>query len=193
MNSSEKDTKTVRVPIFNGKLEAFQTQWVRFRAYAKLGGFLKAISESPEPDLPNNQNEADNPTGTDEEIKKMKAAVDRNDSAMASLTLAFETDELIAMILSVQSTDWPEGLASDVIKKLKNKYKPQDIMSLVDKKVELNKIKMKATDDPKVLFDQITAVETRFQTKTHQIKEEDKIAIILSQAPMKYKTVLTNE
>ena len=66
-------------------------------------------------------------------------------------------------------------------------------MILVDEKVKLNKIKMKSTDNSKVLFNQITAVETRFQIKTHQIKEKEKIAVILSQALMKYKTVLTNK
>ena len=55
---------------------------------------------------------------------------------MASLTLAFETDELITMFLSIQSVDWPEGLACDIIKHLKEKYKPADIMSLVDEKIE---------------------------------------------------------
>ena len=162
MNSSEKDTKTVSVPIFNGKHEAFQTWWVRFRAYAKLSRFLKAIGENPEPDLPNNQNEADNLTGNNNETKKKKAAVDCNNLAIASLTLAFETEDMIAIILSFQSVDQPEELASDVIKKLKDKFKFEDIMSLVDEKVELNKIKIKSIDDPKVLFDQITAVETRF-------------------------------
>ena len=52
---------------------------------------------------------------------------------------------------------------------------------------------MNANDDPKVLFDQIMAVETRFQIKTHKIKEKEKITVILSQALIQYKSVLTNK
>ena len=66
-------------------------------------------------------------------------------------------------------------------------------MSLVDEKVELAKIRMKPKDDPKVLFDQITVIEATFQRKTHKIKEEEKIAAIMSQAPMKCKTLLASE
>ena len=57
-------------------------------------------------------------------------------------------------------------------------------MSLVDEKVELNKIRMSPSEDPKNLFDWITAVETQFNTKRHKIKEEEKIAVVLSQVPI---------
>ena len=100
MSISERDSKTVRVPSFNGKNEAFQICWVRFKAHGKMTRFVKALEETPETDLPSNHNEVENLIGTDDDAKKKKKAADRNDSAMASLTLAFETDELIAMILS---------------------------------------------------------------------------------------------
>ena len=80
-----------------------------------------------------------------------------------------------------------------MIKQLKEKHMPEDKMNLVDEKVELNKIRINSTDDPKVLFDKITSVETRFSTKLHKIKEKDKIAIMLSQAPIQHESVLANE
>ena len=98
MSTEEKDVKTARATIFNGKREAFQTQWIRFRAYAKIARFLKVINDTPEPDLPSNQTAANALTGTDESAKRRKAATARNDSAILNLTLAFETNKMIAII-----------------------------------------------------------------------------------------------
>ena len=84
-----------------------------------------------------------------------------------------------------QNDDWPEGLASKVVKQLEERYKPEDIMSLVDEKIALNKIRMGQNEDPKKLFEKIKAVETRFNTKTKKISEAKKIAVVLSQALLK--------
>ena len=42
-------------------------------------------------------------------------------------------------------------------------------MTLVDERIELNKIKMKKREDPKKLFERIKAVETRFNAKMRKI------------------------
>jgi len=193
MSKEKSESKAVWVPTFNGDKGLFQTWWIRFRAYAKVAKFTKALGTEPEPDLPASQAEAEALTGSSEETKKKLAAVDRNDDAMANLTLAFTTDELISMILASQTAEWPEGLACNVIKELIKKYKPDDVMSLVDEKVALNKIRMSSSDEPSVLFDQITAVEVRYNTKTKKISEAEKIAVVLSQAPKMYQSVLTSE
>jgi len=49
---TEGETRTVKVPTFDGKEENYQRWWLRFKAYSKLGGFSKAISTVPETDLP---------------------------------------------------------------------------------------------------------------------------------------------
>ena len=159
MSNSNK-TKTIRIPIFDKKEENFQTWQVRFRANRKLSGFIKALEEIPDPDLLSNQAEVEALTGTDDDTKSKRAAVKRNDLAIASLILVFSTDELVAMILQAQLADWLEGLASEVVKQLKEKYKPEHIMSLVNEKVELNKIRMSPSENPKLLFDRIKSVET---------------------------------
>lgn len=193
MSSETNENKTVRVPTFNGDEDKYQSWWIRFKAYAKVAGFSAAISTDPEVDLPANQAEVNSLTGSDEDTKRKLAAVSRNDTAMANLTLAFTSDELLRMILSAQTSEWPDGRACDVIKDLTKKYKPEDIMSLVDEKVELAKIRMSSDEEPKKLFDRIIAVETRFNTKTRQIAEAEKIAVVLSQAPKQYQGVLTSE
>ena len=52
---------------------------------------------------------------------------------------------------------------------------------------------MGQNEDPKKLFEKIKAVETRFNTKTKKISEAEKIAVVLSQAPLKYQAILTSE
>ena len=66
---------------------------------------------------------------------------------MANLTLAFTTDDIISMMLTSQTSEWPEGLACNVVKELMRKHKPDDVMSLVDEKVDLNKIRMTSNDE----------------------------------------------
>jgi len=185
--------RTVKVPTFDGKEENYQRWLLRFKAYSKLGGFTKAISTVSETDLPADQAEADALTGTDAATQNKIKAVTRNDIAIASLTLAFTTDEMLSLIMETQTDEWPDRLAYNVVKQLEYRYRPSDTMALVDERIALNKISMKKKEDPKKLFERIKEVETRYNTKTRKIKEEDKMAVVLSEAPAAYQAVLTAE
>ena len=110
------ETKTVKVPSFDGDETNYQRWWMRFKAYAKMTGFHKALEITPEVDLPSTEAEALTLTGSTDDEKKQLAAVKRNDTAISSLTLAFTTDELLDMILEAQDKDWSDGLACKVIK-----------------------------------------------------------------------------
>ena len=78
-------------------------------------------------------------------------------------------------------------------KKLSEKHESEGIMSLVDEKIALNKIRLSAKENPTKLFDRIKAVETRFNTKTTKTKEECLISVALSQAPTVCHGVLASE
>ena len=103
--SKDNETKMVWVPVFDGKEGSFQTWQIRFRAYAKIAGFSKAIRSNPETDMPGSQSNADGLAGVTAAEKKKLAAVSRNNAAMASLTLSFTTDELISKIINAQSSE----------------------------------------------------------------------------------------
>lgn len=66
-------------------------------------------------------------------------------------------------------------------------------MSLADERAALSAVAMKDSEDPKKLFKRLKAVEVRFNTLTHKIKQEDLMAFILSQSPKAYQAVLTAE
>ena len=107
--SRDNETKTVRVPVFDGDEASFQTWWMRFRAHTKISGFSKAVGIDPETDVPSSQSDVDGLAGDTAENKKKLVAVGRNDAAMASLTLAFTTDELTSVVMNAQSDEWPDG------------------------------------------------------------------------------------
>jgi hypothetical protein len=46
--TSSIDVKSVKVPTFTGKRDAFQVWWLRFSAFAKAYKFKKAIDDKPE-------------------------------------------------------------------------------------------------------------------------------------------------
>ena len=179
-SKDHSDSKTVRVPTFNSEKEQLQTWWIRFRAHAKVTKFTKELDTEPEPDLPASQEEAEAHADNSAENGKKQAAVDRNDDATANLTLAFTTDETISMTLVSKTSKWPEELACNVAKELMRKCKPDDLVSLFYKKLDLTKIRMTSNDEPKELFDQIMTVEVRHNAKTKKITEADKITVVLS-------------
>ncbi len=82
--------------------------------------------------------------------KMISAAKERNSLAMANLTMAFETDNLFGMIYKTMSTDWPGGLAHEVVVLLFNKYSPDDRISRVELRKMLNGVSIKEAEDPSV-------------------------------------------
>ena len=90
-------------------------------------------------------------------MRKKKAA-DRNDKIVASFTLAFETDDLLNLLVEAQSEEWTDGLAWKIVKQLQKKVRPYDTMELVEEKTCMNNVKMKRNEDPKRLFERIKSV-----------------------------------
>ena len=56
--------------------------------------------------------------------------------------LAMESPKLLKMIEASKSSDWPGGLACDLIAKLNKKYRLDDVMALVDMTTKLSKLKL---------------------------------------------------
>ena len=62
---------------------------MRFRAYAKLAGFSKALQDTPETNLPNDSTEAEALTELDDTIQNKRKAILHNDKAIVSFILTF--------------------------------------------------------------------------------------------------------
>jgi hypothetical protein len=107
--------------------------------------------------------------------------------------MAFTTEALMGMIYKARTTDWPNGLAWMVMKQIHTKYFPKDLVPKIEIRRALNGVSMKKEDDPALLFEQISAIENKFNTVNYQIPKEDRIATVLEKDPREYGTVLTVE
>ena len=153
MQSAEK---SVRLPAFDGKDEDFELWWVRFKAYARVYKFVQALDNKPEPNLPVRQDAVLDET----EDKAAIAARNRNDIAVANFTLAFTTSDLVNLVTSAVTTEYPGGLSWKIVAALEKRYKPRNVMTKIDLRRALNGVSMKANQDPTTLFEQMKNIQT---------------------------------
>jgi hypothetical protein len=95
--------------------------------------------------------------------KKIAAAKEINLLAMDNLTMALETENLFGIIYKTMSTDWPAGLAHEVVVQLFNKYSPDDRISRVELRSMLNGVSMRDAEDLSILFEQVSAIQCAIQ------------------------------
>jgi hypothetical protein len=131
--------------------------------------FLEALKKDGEASMPSSDSVVIDIT-TDAG-KMVAAAKKRNALAMANLTMAFPTENLFGIIYKTMSTDWPAGLAHEVVVQLFNKYSPDDRISRVELRTMLNGVSMKDAEDPSILFEQVSAIQNRYGTDTHHIEK----------------------
>ena len=169
---NEESSISLRVPVFNGEEKNFQSWWIKFQAYSRVKGFhivLKdagiTITENDLELLEVKQSLAVGGTGarTAVEEKQLKLGK-KNLMAMAHLTMSFGTEALLNKIAAVSTTDWPGGLAFELVKLLKEKCAPNDRMAVVERTRKMNAIKLKKGVDPAQLFESIKAVEINLET-----------------------------
>lgn len=74
-----------------------------------------------------------------------------------------------------------------------NKYMPDDRILRVELRRALPNVSMRKDDDPAKLFEQISAIENKFNKPGNIIPEEELIAVVISSAPESYTLLLTAE
>jgi hypothetical protein len=181
------------VPKWDSKAKTFQLWWVRFMVFTTMQKFSKALGADKESGMPASE-DAVIAEDTDPGKIQLKAK-NRNANAVAQFTMAFLTETAMAFIYEgMVDTDWPGGLAYLVVKAIKRKHMPDDTVSKVELRRQLNGISMKKGDDPAVLVGtQITSIKVRFNKPGQTIDETEFIAVVIAQAPMIYTGVLTSE
>jgi hypothetical protein len=108
--------------------------------------------------------------------------------------MAFVTETAMSFIYEgMVNSDWPGGLAYLVVKAIKRKYMPDDTVSKVELRRQLNGISMKKGEDPAVLGTQMASIKVKFNTPGQAIDETEFIAVVIAQAPVIYTGVLTSE
>jgi hypothetical protein len=131
----------------------------------------------------------------DDDGKKKQAAKDRNAAAIAQFTSMFITESAMTfMCEGMVNSDCPGGLAHLVVRAtIKKKLMPDDAVSKVKLRRQLNAISMKKGDDPAVLVTQIASIKVRCNKPGRPIDETELIADVMSQAPARCTGILTSE
>jgi hypothetical protein len=191
MNDDEHVSRKATLPKFGGAHKDFQTWWTRFLAFAAVYQFTQVLTGTPETDLPSSD-AAVIDTSTDPG-KRQKLAKDRNNIAMEHFTMPFTSAQTLGLIYKAQDASWPAGLAHKVVTALKSKYKPVDMVSLVEMRQAMAKVSMKKNEEPSSLFEKICEMENRFSRSQITITDEEKIATVLAAAPNEYIPLLTAE
>ena len=177
--------RLLKLPVFDGKHAKFQIWWTRFKAYAVVFGYAGAVKIGGEADMP--PTEATFLDLSSDDGKKMASALKRNAVAVVNLTMAFTSEGTIALVYeAMNDPEWPSGLAHVIVAALMDKYQPQDTVTRVELRKMLNKVSMKKTENPAVIFEQLSSINNRYNTSTKQIDEEDLIAVVLEVAPKEY-------
>ena len=188
---SEEILTSVKILSFDGDKENFQVWWTRFQEFARVKIFEQALIVDA--DLPGTQTELDAlvpKTNTDK--PGIRAGL-RNDTAVTQLTIVFQTAGLLDNVNQAKTTDWPDGLASSIVTRLKRDYKPIDRMARVGMRRNMNEISMKNDDDPKVIFEQISTIRNHYAGSGVVVEEEDLMASEMEKAPERYTSVLAVE
>ena len=182
-----KSSKTVQVPIFNGKKNQFGIWYPRFKAYCVAKGIHEALEDNFV--LPADPKAV---STTDPAKQEHKAKISKNAAASAALTLAFTTATLMDIVTSTETEEYPGGKAKEAIQKLFRKYRPQDNISKVEAKTELSRLQFSPGAHPEKFFMQLAVMKNKYP-KSKKFEAEELIPVILSKAPDTYKSVLTAE
>ena len=197
---TNEESTSLRVPVFNGEEKKFQSWWIKFQAYARVKGFHGVLSDSgitiEEEDIETLENKPSHGSGTTgartaDEEKQLKLGK-KNLTAMAHLTMAFGTEALLNKISVVSSSDWPGGLAFQLVDLIKEKCAPKDRMAVVERTRKMNAVQLNKGADPANLFEQIKSVENQFSDLPQKLTENDKIAVVLEKAAEEYGVILSN-
>ena len=93
-----KSSRTVQVPVFNGKKNQFGIWYPRFKAYCVAKGINEALDDNFTLPI-----DPDTVPSTDEAKKDHKAKIAKNAAASAALTLAFTTATLMDIVTSTET------------------------------------------------------------------------------------------
>ena len=158
-DSENEDEKSgLRAPIYNDDWGMFKAM---FANYGGCKGFSSVISMNlPDPNLP----EGENDLSDDPQIrKKQKSSVQKNRMAINALFIAFrKRSSLLQLVLNTSNTGWPNGRAWIAMRKLEQKFNPQDNVTLLDAEKAIDDAKMKTGESPSDFYDRLCSIQRKY-------------------------------
>ena len=131
-------------------------------------------------------------TEAEKEDKKLaEEAIHWNSMAIANLTTTMTMPTTVTIVYKAHSVEWPNRLASNVVKALKKKYCPEDVTALVELCNKLLAVRMKKSERPLALFKRLSQIESQYSTATRHLAAVDLLAAAMKAAPAMYALVIT--
>jgi hypothetical protein len=124
-------TKSLPLPLLDGKPAKFSSWWMKFKSYGTIDNFSLAIQRTADTDLPPTEASA---VSSD---NKGRLARQRNLMAISCRTMAFSDAALLNVVEQSETSAWPSGLAHIIEIELCKKYTPDDIISRVEMRTRL--------------------------------------------------------
>ena len=187
---AEFATKTIKCPVFDGRPEQFRSWYVKFEAYAGGQGIEEAINKTIDPRMPDR---FDSAADDDEDVAaEERAAKKENKVAYAHLSNCLTSARDMVFIKRARTEEWPKGLASEVIRQMFARYKPEDRTSMAEGMHKMMNLKLSPKANPADLFTTLANLQDQYDTDVDKFSESTMIASVLRAIPDKYKVVVTS-
>ena len=158
-------------------------------AFACVYKFTQAVNKDlKDPNLPARYDILSSNSDTK---KLQEAALKRNNIAMAHLTMAMETEGAMTFVYRAMSAEWPGGLAFKVMVALHERFNPQDLTAKVEMRRLLSNVRIKSSDEPSGIFEQLSKIENMYRGT--KIDDQELLATAMAAAPKEYATIVTLE
>ena len=122
-DSQLSNNKTVKIPVL-GKTK-FGLYQFKVKSVTAIKGFAGALESEFESNLPAKESNVLRSSAEDKEKQKIKTM---NLVALYYLTLSFKEEEHLDFTEDARTDTWPSGLACEIWKNLKNKFRPSDVL-----------------------------------------------------------------
>lgn len=158
------------------------------QAFAVSYGFASALKEETA-SLPPTE-DAELVAAITEDAALIKGR-NKNALAMSYLVHALRGPTLMRFIMGCQTPEWPSGKAHVLMKKLRNKYAPEDMTTALEVKAALKKVSFgKPSEDPDKMFEKLAKIQNDCTMAKIDIDWNDMIATVIDIMPDKYQMLL---
>ena len=113
--------------------------------------------------------------------------------AVTAFTVAFGSCEdfyTMNIVIATKTKDWPSGKSWEILKELQEEYAPTDLMGDAEQQKELEAIRMKKYENPKMLFSQITSIENKYKGRASALTEKAKLTNVILRSPRMYQVTI---
>jgi len=124
--------------------------------------------------------------------KLIKSTLKCNAAAMAYLTHMLVNNRAISCIEKAKTTEYPNGLAHLLLKRLDQKFMPKGGFTMSGLRDQLRKLKFKDKDDPNEFFEKIAGIKNLSMQldQTDSISKDELVSHMITATPGKYMSCI---